>query len=259
MKFLKKPFRCLGFEIKRFRKAGNSTVPASVDRCIGDVTTFLEDVRQRGFHPQGIIDVGANRGGWTKMARRVFPGVPVILIEPQREMECHLRELCDSDGNLEYVLAGAGAEKGELVQTIWEDLVGSSFLPATNAQQLHEGTQRVTPVITIDGLLKDRPDFQPDLVKLDIQGFELEALKGASSLFGRTEVFILETSLFHYVPGIPLTADCIRFMSEKGYELYDLTEYSRRPLDGALGQVDLAFARRNGLLRSSMDWNTRGN
>jgi len=254
MKLFRRPIHCLGFEIRRARKAGKSGVPASVDRSIGDIRTFLEDIRERGFDPQGIIDVGANRGSWTKMARRVFPGVPVVLIEPQQEMEIHLRELCDSAENLEYVLAGAGAEEGQLVQTIWEDLVGSSFLPAIDEKQLRDGIQRVTPVVTIDAILRDRKDFKPDLVKLDIQGFELEALKGAGSLFGRTEVFILETSLFHYVPGIPLTADCIRFMSEKGYGLYDITEYSRRPLDGALGQVDLAFALDGGLLRRSQEW-----
>ena len=82
----------------------------------------------------------------------------------------------------------------------------------------------------------------------------LEALKGARSLFGKTEVFILETSLYEFMPGMPVTAECVEFMTAKGYAIYDVIEYLRRPLDGALGQIDLAFARRDGILRSSHAW-----
>jgi len=92
------------------------------------------------------------------------------------------------------------------------------------------------------------------LVKLDIQGFELEALAGASSLYGETEVFIMETSLFAFLPNNPTTLDCMVFMQEKGYALYDITDFLRRPYDGALGQVDLAFVKEDGYLRRSLEW-----
>ena len=189
------------------------------------------------------------------MALSVFPETKVVMIEPQQEMQNYLNQLCRENRRLEVVHAGAGREVGELVQTIWEDLAGSSFLPETSEAKLRDGTQRVTPIVTIDKVVADRSGFSPDLVKLDIQGFELEALKGATSLFGRTQVFILETSLYEFMPKMPITADCINYMSSHGYEFYDVTEYLRRPLDGALGQIDLAFALRDGVLRNSAKWN----
>ncbi|HRK75356.1 MAG TPA: FkbM family methyltransferase, partial [Rhodothermales bacterium] len=104
-------------------------------------------------------------------------------------------------------------------------------------------------------LLSERPHFVPDLVKMDIQGFEVEALKGAESIFGKTELFILETSLFRFLgKNQPITHDIISFMHEKGYEIYDITEFLRRPSDGALGQVDIAFARTDGFLRRTKTW-----
>jgi FkbM family methyltransferase len=242
---LKSGLDALGIEVRRNRGGG-----------IGTIVDFLQNVRDRGFSPLGIIDVGANRGDWTRLALSIFPNAPVIMIEPQDEMRLYLSKLCKSQLNCHYVRAGAGRAAGELVQTIWPDLNGSSFLPQAESSQLRSGKQRKTHIITIDALLSETyPDFVPDLVKLDIQGFELEALSGAQkTTFGRTELFILETSLFSFLPGQPLTREVISYMFERGYELYDITGYLRRPCDGALGQADLAFVKAQGRFRTETKW-----
>jgi FkbM family methyltransferase len=257
-RLFKATLRKMGLEITRIAKqsdsGGSTPIAGGIERPIANTRMFLEDIHARGFNPRGIIDVGANRGDWSRMAMSVFPSARMLMIEPQREMIPFLEEVCSSFESVEYVRAGAGREPGELVQTIWADLAGSSFLPEVHDDNLANGTQRKTPIVTIDKLLSERGSFVPDLIKLDIQGFELEALKGATSTFGIAEVFILETSLYHFMKDMPTTVDCIRFMADRGYELYDVTDFLRRPLDGALGQVDLAFALREGSLRSSDRW-----
>jgi FkbM family methyltransferase len=241
---IKSGLNAIGIEIYRNRGGG-----------IGTLAGFLADIRARGFKPRGIIDVGANRGDWTRMALSIFPEASVIMIEPQDEMEPYLSKLCGGVGDRHYVKAGAGRAGGELVQTIWPDLNGSSFLPEADTSRLKSGKQRRTPVVTIDSLLCETyPKFVPDLIKLDVQGFELEALSGANTTFGRTEVFIVETSLFGFLPGQPITREVISFMFERGYELYDITGYQRRPFDGALGQADLAFVKAEGRFRVHSKW-----
>ena len=236
-------------------KFGYSIQRESPQGHIGEVDLFLEDIRARGFSPKGIIDVGANRGAWTKLALSKFPNTPVIMIEPQDEMEAPLSELVKIAPNCHYVKAGAGRKPGELVQTIWEDSEGSSFLPPADPALAQAGKQRRTRIVTIDNVLsQDYPQFVPDLVKLDIQGFELEALSGAETLFGRTELFILEASLFQFLPNQPIAREVISFMFARGYELYDIPGRCRRPYDGALGQVDLAFVKANGVFRKVTDW-----
>ena len=188
------------------------------------------------------------------MALSVYPEAGVVLIEPQDEMEGPLRSLCAEQPACRYVKAGAARAEGELVQTIWEDLAGSSFLPATDEKLLATGWQRRTRVTTIDNILAMYPEFRPELAKFDIQGFELEALTGGTKLFGITEVFIIETCLYSFVDNQPITREVILFMADRNYEIYDITEFLRRPFDGALGAVDIAFVKRDGFLGCSNLW-----
>src|SRR5262249_33963036 len=146
--------------------------------------SFLEDVKARRFAPKGIVDVGANRGNWTRMALSIYPEASVIMVEPQDEMDQALGLLCRDQPKCVHVKAGVARVEGELIQTIWDDLDGSSFLPMPDATLAKSGWQRHTPVTTIDDILAKHDGFQPELVKLDVQGFEIEALSGGSQLFG---------------------------------------------------------------------------
>ena len=244
---LEKVLGSLGFGLVRIPPPGRQNRP------VGQTRLFLEDIKARGLRCRGIVDVGANRGEWARMAMSIFPQAQFLLVEPQEEMREPLRKLSEEHSNVEYVLAGAGSQEGELLQTIYGNPEGSTFLPTAEEAGRRSGRQRKTRIVTLDATLRERK-LDPDLVKLDVQGFELEVLKGASALFGRTQVFILETSLYRFYEAMPLTREVIAFMASRGYEIYDITEFHRRPYDGALGQVDIAFALGSGSLRASSQW-----
>ena len=241
---------------KLFKSVMIMPSPGSAGRPVGDVHSFLEDIKARGFVPRGFLDIGANRGDWSKMALEVFPGARSVLVEPQDEMESYLRCLCATDPRCRYFKCGAGREVGELVLTLWEDTYGSSYTVPKNEKLIKEGTQRSTPIRTVDGILRELgPSFVPDLVKVDVQGFELEVLSGGKSLFGLTEVFILETTLLvRNETAWPSIRTVIEYMGKRGYEIYDLTSFLRKPSDGTLGQLDFAFVKIQGKFRQNFTW-----
>jgi len=236
--------------------SAEKSAPGSAGRPVGDVHSFLEDIKARGFVPRGFLDIGANRGDWSKMALEVFPGARSVLVEPQDEMESYLRCLCATDPRCRYFKCGAGREEGELVLTLWEDTYGSSYTVPKDEKLINEGIQRITPIRTVDGILRELgPSFVPDLAKVDVQGFELEVLSGGKSLFGLTEVFILETTLLvRNETAWPSIRTVIEYMGERGYEIYDLTSFLRKPSDGTLGQLDFAFVKIQGKFRQNFTW-----
>jgi FkbM family methyltransferase len=244
---VRKAVRRAGYEIRRAGPAG-----PLASGGIDSMSQFLRSLKARGMQPRCILDVGANQGDWATLAAKIFPAASLILVEPQQEMAAPLARFCSSHHAARFHLAGAAAIAGEAVLTVWEDLQGSSYLPAQDPSAIRAGRQRKTPMVTIDSILLDGE--VPDIVKLDIQGYEIEALRGASRLFGPTEVFVLEACLFEFSPGMPSIFELIEFMHARDYVLYDICGFLRRPLDGALGAIDLAFVKSRGPFRANVAW-----
>lgn len=247
---VKKLFRWFGCEVHRLDQGGAGTVA----RPVGNMQMLLEDLCVRGLTCRSILDVGANRGEWSRTAKGVFPAASCFLIEPQIEMSSSLDAFCQAFPGSRWFLAGAGAIPGELILTIWDDLAGSSFLPPESEKLKETGKQRCVPIITIDSLIENNLLEIPQLVKLDVQGFELEALRGGAILFRSTEVFIFEVSLFRFMEGQPVFHEVIAFMADRGYLVYDFAGFLRRPYDGAVGQVDVCFVKHDGFLRANQRW-----
>ncbi len=241
-----------GYDLVRSRR---SPPPGSPMRETGQMNALLEDLSFRRFCPSSVIDVGANRGEWSALASKSFPGATFFLIEPQVEMEADLQAFCASHPGSKSLLAGAGSAPGELTLTIWQDMVGSSFLPVAGGEDSIGGRgQRRVPVVTLDSLASSGALTLPQLIKMDVQGFEMEVLKGAREILASCEVVIAETSLYRFENGQPLAHEIIAFMADCDFFIYDFAGFLRRPLDGALGQMDICFVNKQSPLRASQRW-----
>jgi hypothetical protein len=97
-------------------------------------------------------------------------------------------------------------------------------------------------------------DLSPALLKIDVQGYELEVLKGAEKSLVFTEAILAEVNLLDIHAGASLMAELIGWLNERDFVAFDVCDFVRRPLDRALWQIDMIFARRNGPLRADKRW-----
>lgn len=208
----------------------------------------LEQIRRLGFSPTTVLDVGAGAG--TPPLYAAFPSARHVLFEPIAEQETALQTLQKQYPGMEYVRAAAGARSGRALINVHTDhLHGSSLLK----EQLSDfdGVEREIDIVTIDETCARLNCAGPFLIKLDTQGAELEALRGATQTLAAAEYVLMEVSFFEFYKGSPLAADVIAFMQERGFAIYDMLGKNYRPLDGALAQADLAFVKRDGQFRKS--------
>jgi FkbM family methyltransferase len=241
-----------GLEIKR------RTVhpPANQNRPLGDLVAFLEDIQARGFRPKVIVDIGANEGDWTRVALSVFPAAHLEMFEPAPIFSDKLERLAE-DCDATYRGVGVSDSDGilnlDFVTTLdGQGTSGSSFLEAPHASQYTSGKIEVK-VRSLDSLVNSREILIPDLVKIDVEGFEMSVLRGAESLFGHTEFFLIELSLYPFW-GQPILHEVITWMAARDYVPYDLAGFNRRPADGALGQLDVCFVKSDSHFRRPGGW-----
>jgi FkbM family methyltransferase len=201
----------------------------------------LQNLARIGFRPGAIIDVGANIGAWATTVASIFPDCPIHMIEAQPSLEPQLAAT-----GFPYSITLLGRESRASVPF---------FLSGTGSSAMEEVTsfhnERVElPMQALDDLGPVQSLPGPLLLKLDVQGFELEVLAGAQSTLDRTEVIVSEVSLLPYNKGAPLMHEVIAYLAKRDFLPYDICGGLRRTSDMALFQTDIIFARRGSELRA---------
>jgi FkbM family methyltransferase len=210
----------------------------------------LEALRTAGLRPGKIIDAGAFRGDWTRQASEVFPDAEFLMIEPQPDLAAHLGAFCARRPRTRFRAAFLGSGPATVrfaLAATNSRAVAPDYAPGPNERVIE------IPVTTLAEIVHEENFDDCTLVKLDLQGHELEALAGAGALFGAAEAIIVETSWLRIGP-VPLVHEVIAAFSARGYRLYDVLGFNYRPLDGALWQTDIVFVKEDSPLLASRDW-----
>ena len=213
------------------------------------ITSWLivNRLRAMGVTFQTILDGGANVGQFARAAHGCFPEANIISFEPLADIADQLEDnLKDVQGHRVFRTA-LGSYDGETEFHRNSYSQSSSVLPMLHEQgSLLEGTKEVeelrVPIGRFDTILKDLPIRSPALLKLDLQGNELEALKGAPETLEKCSHLLIETVFDQEYINEPLFEEIWTFLREKNFHF-------ERPLncsqgsDGRIRQMDALFSR----------------
>lgn len=172
-----------------------------------------------------VVDVGANHGDFAQAASTVFPDAKVLLIEPLPNLQSELKNRCISHNEhwfLENCAAGQHAGTAMLEIDPTDDTIGSL---AGFSEEYRQANPYAAAAGTIgcnvkrlDQILAEREIKSVDLVKIDVEGFEFEVLKGLRDSLSSVRAIIVEVSLVRVASEEvdPLSA-MIKYLTDNGF------------------------------------------
>jgi FkbM family methyltransferase len=192
-----------------------------------------------------VFDVGASNGCWAWQAARVWPAARLHLFEPNWAIgdaykDDILKPLLASSYDVTLHAVALGDKDGVVTMHMTPDNVSSTTLEWEGAAGRSKPV--AVPMTSIDATVANGAP-QPHLIKLDIQGGELLALKGATHSLRSVKAVMLEAWLQRsYGVKTPLLHEIAALLYSYGLRLSDFGDEFRLS-DGALYSVDVCFVR----------------
>jgi FkbM family methyltransferase len=185
---------------------------------------YLTKLRDRGFTPTNLIDIGANKGAFSLRCKQIWPFTTNFhLIEADEDNQFYL-----STTGFSIYNTLLGDEDGKIV-TFYKtkDSLGCTGNSYYREKTIHYTDDHVIKVnkkmITLDTLFKDK-EIKFDFAKLDTQGSELDILRGGQKTLSTCKYILIEVSIKYYNEGIPLKDDIINFMKDFSYNKYEVLD-----------------------------------
>ncbi len=192
-----------------------------------------------------IVDIGANRGQFALAARKWAHRARIVAFEPLDKAAMIFRTVFKKDQNVILHQAAIGPKAGETTLHVSAADDSSSLLPVSPLQErLFPGTGEIGIETVKTGPLSNylMPEeiVAPAMLKLDVQGYELEALRGCEDLLSRFSHVYVECSFVELYSGQAMVDDIIAWLRKRGWRLSGIHNliYDRK---GRSIQADFLF------------------
>jgi FkbM family methyltransferase len=193
-----------------------------------------------------VIDVGAHHGQFALLSRELFPQAEIFCVEPLPEAVERLEVTVGADPATTILPVAAAASQGTRRLHVSRKTDSSSLLPILKSYRTaFPGTEEAATVdietTTLDSILPGEIR-RPALLKVDVQGGELEVLLGAEALLAKIDAAYVECSFVEFYRGQALADEVIAALLDRGMRLVGVFSVVRDRRGSCL-QADLLFRR----------------
>jgi FkbM family methyltransferase len=176
-----------------------------------------------------IFDVGANRGDVTQKYNLLFPDSKIFAFEPfpdhaqifrsnfslRKNIELHEMALSNIVGTLDFHVNKSSDTNS---------LLKSTKIGASSDEQCRTQSKITVNVNTLDNFCKERNISNIDILKLDVQGSELNILQGANDLLSQRKIKLIYTEAYfkEQYENQPLFFQICEYLLKRGFYLEDI-------------------------------------
>lgn len=198
-------------------------------------------------HIDLIVDIGANRGQFSLLGRHCYPTTRIISFEPLPSPAQTYCSVFAADERVTLFQSAIGPKQGNVPIHISARDDSSSLLPISDLQvQTFSGTAEVgttfVAVAPLSKFLQADDIVGRSLLKIDVQGFEYEALQGCKCLLHRFTYILCECSFVELYSGQQLAPTVISWLASQGFLIKGMYN-PYYDSNGLSIQADLLFER----------------
>lgn len=214
------------------------------------VTSMLLLERQ-GFSGNTLIDIGAAEGAFflTRKHFNLFPRARHFFIDAMEENE-HLYNKISSCFEADFAITALSCLEGSVNMRIDPNFYNTHIISVQNTEY---SQIRAIPLTTLDRLVQGRALKPPYILKLDVQGAELDVLRGALATLAQSVIVTTEIQIFLERDNI---VELLAFMQGMGFVLFDLTDQGYYPSNNVLYQCYATFIPKAMDFRKNTKWCT---
>jgi FkbM family methyltransferase len=208
-------------------------------------------LQQRGFAPSTILDVGAAEGAFFVDCRQngLFPQAQHFFVDAMAENEALYRKATEKFGG-GYEIAALSVLEGETDLRIDPEFY-NTHIDGVQDGTTYQAVRRV-PVRTLDGVVRRHALRGPFLLKLDVQGSEVDVLRGGVRVLEEAIMVATEVQIYSVRDTL---VDLLGFMQAQGWALFDLTDLSyQTTTDFSLYQCYATFIPKAMDFRKGTEW-----
>jgi FkbM family methyltransferase len=195
-----------------------------------------------------VVDIGANVGQFALTARNSFPDSRIIAFEPLDGAARTWRSVFADDPHTTLIESAVGPLAGETVIHLSGRADSSSLLAITEKQdEIFPGTAgigiRTIRVTRLCDSLKRDEIQTPALLKVDVQGYELQVLLGCEDLLDRFDWIYIECSFMELYAGQAFADQVIDWLRLRRFSLVGVYNMTYDNVTGLAVQGDFLFNR----------------
>lgn len=170
-------------------------------------------LRDKGFYPKNILDIGASVCQTAEIMRQVWPVANILLFEGNNECEKLYQKL-----GYDYQIKLLGKINGitKFYKTKWSPICSGNSIYKENSETYNDKNLIVEelPIYKLDDCVQPIYDF----IKIDTQGSELDIIEGGINTFKNTKAVITEVSFNNYNEGGCTKEQILKKMSDLGFD-----------------------------------------